>query len=82
MNHLLYEITEHKEENISVYGLRISDAQRIIREYNSVSALPSKAKLLKNRLEHNDISVLHLNDIVEDYFYEQYCEHLRANGLD
>ena len=70
-----------KQEDCTVYGVRVSDAQGTILSYPDISASRGETERLLRRLSVGDVSPLHYDDVVRDYIIELAYERLQRNGL-
>ena len=65
----------------TTYGIRILKGNETLRFYPSVSEYREDAVRLINRLERNDVSALHYDDVVSDYILELAYNRILKNGI-
>jgi hypothetical protein len=58
----MYELTEQKKNDISVYGVKYGDLQ-----IDDISADKDKVRKFVNDINKYQLSPIHLGDVVEDF---------------
>ena len=74
------ELTEKTVNNSSIFGLFISENETAL-SFPEICTDKERIELLISRLENEDISMLHIQDIVRDFIAESTCDMLIANSL-
>lgn len=76
------ELIHSEKDGMLTFGIRIICRDGTDHCYPDVTNYRSEALRLQSRLQTDDISALHCNDIVRDYLFELLFERLERNGLD
>ena len=76
------ELLTSKQEDCTVYGVSVSNAQGMLLTYPDISASRSETERLLHRLRDGDVSPLHYDDVVRDYILALAYERIQRNGLD
>lgn len=74
------EITENTINKTKTYGLKISENETAI-SFPEICDNKERIEILKVRLENEDVSITHIQDIVRDFITESTCDILIANSL-
>lgn len=73
-------ITERIKDNKIIYGLNISGNETAI-SFPEITDNKEQAEQLCQKLSDEDISFVHIQDIVKDFIAEGVCDKLIANSL-
>lgn len=74
------ELTQKSVNNSKIFGLNISENETAL-SFPEISPDKERIEHLISRLENEDISMLHIQDIVRDFITESTCDILIANSL-
>lgn len=76
-----FVLTQTLTEGTTVYGIRSEQTSERTIVYPYISSFRSDALRLLEKLNSEDLSPVHYNDIVEDYLWESFDRILRTNGF-
>ena len=76
-----FVLTQTLTEDTTVFGIRSEQKSERTIVYPYISPFRSDVLRLLDRLNSEDLSPVHYNDIVEDYLWDLFDRILRTNGF-